>query len=108
MPFFMTQFAYTTEGVAALVKKPEDRSAPLKALVEKFGGRLLSFYYCFGEYDGIAITEAPDAATVLSVLFAVIVAGHLRAVKTTELFTVPETMGAMSKAGTVMYPPPKG
>jgi len=108
MPLYMTQFSYTTEGVAALARKPEDRGATLKALVEKFGGKLLAFYYSFGDYDGVAICEAPDAATVLTVVLTVVVAGHLKAVKTTELFTVPEAMKAMGAAGTVLYPAPKG
>ena len=108
MPLYMTQFAYTPEAWASLVKKPEDRAAALRVLVEKMGGHLISFYYCFGEYDGLAITEAPDEKTVLAAVMAAVTPGHLKATKTTVLFTVEDAMGAMRKAGGVMYPAPKG
>ena len=107
MPLYMTQFAYTAEALAKLVKNPEDRSVPVGALIEKLGGRLLNFYYCLGEYDGIAITEAADEETVLSVLFAVITPGHLRATKTTVLFTMDQATEAMNRAGKVVFAAPK-
>jgi len=44
MALYMTQFSYTPEAWAALMKKPEDRSVPLKALFEKLGGRLIGMY----------------------------------------------------------------
>ena len=49
MPLYMTQFAYTSEAWATLVDNPEDRSAPLRELLETMGGRLVSWYLSFGE-----------------------------------------------------------
>jgi uncharacterized protein with GYD domain len=108
MSLYMTQFAYTTEAWAALVKNPQDRSVALKAGIEKLGGRMLNFYYCFGEYDGVVISEAPDEVTVTSAVLAVVVAGHIKAIKTTVLLSVEDAMKAMSKAGAVVYAAPKG
>ena len=51
MPTFMTNFVYTGESWQKLAKKPEDRSVPVKALMEKLGGRLISMYYMAGDYD---------------------------------------------------------
>ena len=45
MAVYMTQFSYTAEAWAALVKNPADRTGGLKNLVEKMGGKLLHFYY---------------------------------------------------------------
>jgi uncharacterized protein with GYD domain len=104
----MVQFAYTPESWAALVKNPEDRSAPVKALAEKLGGRMLNMYYCFGEYDGFVILEAPDETTAMAAVLAAIAPGHLKATKTTVLFTVEQAMEAMGKAGGIVYPAPKG
>ncbi len=59
MPLYMTQFAYTSEAWKALVKKPEDRGKVFGELVEKMGGRLVSMYYCMGEYDGWSSTRPP-------------------------------------------------
>jgi len=106
MPFYMSQFAYTAEAIAAMAKNPQDRSVPLRELMQKLGGRVVGFYYCFGEYDGVAITEAPDDATATAVVMAVVAPGQLKAIKTTKLFTVEETMEAMRKAGSVTFQAP--
>ena len=58
MPLYMTQFAYTTEAWAALLDSPEDRSAPVREVVEAMGGRLIGWYLSMGDYDGLLIYEA--------------------------------------------------
>lgn len=108
MPLYMTQFSYTKEAWAALAKSPEDRRVGLVKLVEALGGRLIGFYYCMGEYDGLAIYEAPDNATAMSAVLTVITPGHLQATKTTVLHSVEEAMEAMAKAGKLAYAGPKG
>ena len=50
MPTFMTNFVYTGESWQKLASRPEDRSVPVKALMEKLGGRLISMYYMAGDY----------------------------------------------------------
>ena len=107
MSVYMTQFAYTAEAWKALVKKPEDRAAVLAEHVQKMGGRMLSFYYCMGDFDGVAIFEAPDETTAASILFTAISPGHLKATKTTALMSVDETMEAMRRANSEAYPAPK-
>ena len=64
------------------------------------------FYFCFGEYDGVAITEAPDDSVALAGAMALIAPGHLKAIKTTKLFSVEESMEAMRKAGSLMFQGP--
>lgn len=107
MPLYMTQFAYTTEAWKALVKKPEDRGKVFGELVEKMGGRLISMYYCMGEYDGLVIYEAPDEPTAAATILSAISPGHLRATKTSVLLSVEDTMVAMQKANAEAYPGPK-
>ncbi len=99
MPLYMTQFAYTPEAWAALVENPEDRSAAVRELTESMGGRLVSWYLSFGDYDGLLIYEAPDDATAGTAVLAAVRRGHLRAVKTTPLFTAEEAMEMMRRAG---------
>ncbi len=107
MAHYMLQFSYTREAWTALTKNPQDRTGPLRALVEKLGGRLISLYYAFGEYDGVAILEAPDQTAAAAGVLAALVPGHLKATKTTLLLTVEEAMKAMSKAGGLTYSGPK-
>jgi uncharacterized protein with GYD domain len=68
------------------------------------GGRLVSWYLSFGEYDGLAIYEAPDDTTAGALVVAAARRGHLRATKTTALFTAEESVEMMRRAGV----PPTG
>jgi len=106
MPLYMTQFAYTPEAWAALVDNPEDRSAPVRELVESMGGQLIGWYLSFGDYDGVLIYEAPDAASAGSALLAAARRGHLRATKTSPLFTAEESVEMMRKAGGTAFRAP--
>lgn len=107
MPRFLTQFAYTAEAWQALVKNPVDREAAFRGLVEQMGGTFISLDYCFGDYDGMATFEAPDSVTAVSIALAVITPGHIKATKTTELFTMQEMTGALNTAGGVHYSAPR-
>ncbi len=108
MALYMTQFSYTSEAWAALASNPEDRSEAIRALVESMGGQLVSFYYSFGEYDGVAIYEVPDESAVATIMLAVSAAGHMKATRTTPLVTVEDTLDSLSKAGEMMYRGPGG
>ena len=103
MPLYMTQFSYTPEAWAALLRNPADRSEALGRLAEQLGGKLVSLYYAFGDYDGVFIGEAPDDVTAAAVVLAAVSPGHVKAVKTTRLLTVEEALEAMRKAGGATY-----
>src|SRR5450759_5281816 len=92
MAFYMVQAAYTAEAIAAMAKNPQDRSVPVRELAQKLGGRLISLYFCFGEYDIVVLAELPDDTAATAIAMAAVSAGHLKAYKTTKLFTVEESM----------------
>ena len=106
MPLYMTQVGYTSEAWAALTQNPENRSEAFGRLAETMGGRLLSFYISFGEYDVVATYEAPDESTAAAIVLAAISPGHLSAAKTTVLLTAEEGVEAMRKAGEATYRAP--
>lgn len=106
MAFYMIQGAYTTEAIATMVKNPQDRSIPVRELMQKLGGRLISMYFCYGEYDIVVIGELPDDSAATAVALAAMSPGYLKACKTTKLFTVEETMEAMRKAGSLGFQGP--
>jgi uncharacterized protein with GYD domain len=106
MPLYMTQFAYTPEAWATLTDNPEDRSVAVRELLENQGGRLIGWYLSFGEYDGLLIYEAPDDATAGALVLAAARRGHLRATKTTPLFTSEESMVMMRRAGATAFRAP--
>ena len=108
MPLYMIQFSYTPEAKAALAREPEDRSVVFGKLVEDMGGRLDAFYNSLGDYDGVAIFEAPDEQTAHSIELAASQPGHLKETKISTLLPVKETMGAMREASKQEYRGPRG
>jgi uncharacterized protein with GYD domain len=55
----MLQAASTTEAVATMAKHPQDRSVPVREMIQKLAGQLTGLSFCFGTYDGVAIAELP-------------------------------------------------
>jgi len=108
MTVSMVQFAYTPETVAKLAKNPEDRSKAVGALLEKLGGRLVAYYYTFGEYDGFVIAEMPDQVSGLAASIVSYLGGGVTKLKTTVLIPVDEAMQAMKKAQSLTLTQPKG
>ena len=106
MPLYMTQVGYTSEAWAALTQNPENRGEAIGRLAESMGGRVLSFYNSFGEYDLVVIYEAPDESTAAAIVLAAVSPGHLSSVKTTVLLSAEEGMEAMRKAGEATYRAP--
>lgn len=98
---YMVQVSYTKEAAAALVKKPEDRTLAVRPLIEAMGGRLLDFYFTFGDYDVVLIAELPDNTAALATDMAAVVAGHVSKIKTTVLLSPEEAVAAMKKAAGV-------
>ena len=107
MASYLIQAAYTSQALAALSKTPANREETARALIEKMGGRLTSFFYCFGDYDVVGVFEAPDETTAAAISLALNAPGHLKALKTTPLLTTVQAMEAFHKAGTGNYQAPK-
>jgi len=107
MPIYMIQFSYTHDAWTALMKNPSDRSVPVRKLVEQLGGQFYGLYYCFGEFDGVVLFEAPDEVSAAAVSLAAGSPGHLSKIQTTVLLTVEETLESLRKAGGVSYAAPK-
>jgi uncharacterized protein with GYD domain len=107
MPHFMIQASYGTAAVGAMVKKPQDRAAAVRPMIEKAGGKLHGLWLSFGEYDIVAIAELPDATAAASISMAIGATGAMSAYRTTPLLTMSEAVDAMKKAGGVGYKAPK-
>jgi uncharacterized protein with GYD domain len=71
---------------------------PRDPLIEKIGGRLLDFYFAFGDYDGVIIAELPDNTAALATDLAAVVPGHVGKIKTTVLLGPEEAVAAMNRA----------
>jgi uncharacterized protein with GYD domain len=105
---YMLSGGYTTESWKAMIQSPTDRSAAARKVIEAAGGKLETFYWCFGEDDFVAIFDAPDDITAASGAIAVASSGALRNVRTTKLITAEEGRKLLEKAKSVAqaYSPP--
>ena len=91
-----------------MIRNPQDRAAAVRPVVESLGGKLISLDYAFGDYDVVAIIEAPDNVTMAALAMAVGAGGALKDFKTTVLLSMEEAMEAMRKAAGAGYRPPGG
>ena len=107
MALSMIQFTYKSETVGNLIKNPEDRSAAVGKLVEQLGGKMVGFYYSFGDYDGLIIADMPDNISLAATSIVAFAGGGTTKLKTTILFSVKEAMAAMKKASGLKLPQPK-
>ena len=106
MPLYLGRFSYTADAMKALLNQPQDRSAAAREVAESLGGKLLGFWYAFGEFDGVFLMEAPDNASAAALAMAVGAGGALSQVETTVLLDMDEAQDAMRKAAAATYRPP--
>jgi uncharacterized protein with GYD domain len=106
MPTFMFQGCYATGAIAAMVKKPEDRTAAVRELTESLGGTLEGFWLSFGAFDFVGIVTCPDSQSAAAFAVAASSSGAVRHFQTTELLSWADGMKAFKKAGSAKYRPP--
>ncbi len=85
---------------------PEDRSGVIKTLAESQGGKVVTFDYCFGEFDMVAVIEMPDDTAMASVVMAVGASGSTTNLRTTVLIPFADGFSAAQKAKEISYRPP--
>ena len=105
MPLFMHQVAYSADGWNAIISEPQDRIEAVRSAIEKLGGKLVSGWFSFGQYDIVAITEMPDHVGAAAISIAFAGGGACKSVQTTPLLTQEEAMRAMKQAGECGYRP---
>jgi uncharacterized protein with GYD domain len=101
MARYLTFFNYTGDAVARMVNRPGDRSAAARGVVEAAGGRLESFYWMFGDHDGLVIYEVPDAVTAGAVCLAVATSGLIERIETHQLLDSEEALTALKRAASL-------
>jgi uncharacterized protein with GYD domain len=102
MHLYMHQAAYTPESIAAQIRNPEDRlEVATRPTVEAAGGKFIAGGFSFGEYDLVALFEAPDDVSAATVSLAVSAGGALKAVRTTRLLGGAEWVEALKRTPSV-------
>lgn len=98
MPIFITQGRFTREAIKGMIVRPEDRADAVSRLLTKAGGRLISYYVTFGEYDFLTVAEAPSETQMAAVLLAAASGGGVTDLRTTLAMTSIEAKGAFAAA----------
>jgi uncharacterized protein with GYD domain len=106
----MFQFSYSVDAVKGMIEKPQNRREAAEKVIAAAGGRLLDMYFCFGDYDGLAITDFPANVNATVASLAISSSGAFKNVKTTVLITMDESVLALERAREVSaeYVPPGG
>ncbi len=108
MARYLAQVSYTSDAMAMLVNKPEDRGARLRELIERLGGRIETFDFCFGEFQVATIMVFPDDETMEALAIAVYASGAIKDFKITVLVPMENAVRAMTRARAAGYRPPGG
>lgn len=99
MPTYIYQCAYTPESLAAQLECPENRlETAARPAIEAVGGTLLAGGFSFGDFDAVAIYEAPDDTCAAALAAALGAAGAIKAARTTRLLSGDEWVGALHQA----------
>jgi uncharacterized protein with GYD domain len=104
----MLQASYTSDAWATQIQNPQNRAEQIQAVTEAAGGRLLCFYYAFGENDVVALAELPDNISAAALSIAAAGGSATKSIKTTVLMTPEEGLEAMRQASGTGYRPPGG
>ncbi|MGH8924889.1 MAG: GYD domain-containing protein [Acidimicrobiia bacterium] len=66
MPMFITLGNFTDQGIRSYQDSPK-RAQAFMELVESMGGMVHNVYWTLGQYDLVAIVEAPDDETAAAI-----------------------------------------
>ena len=77
MPTYIGLFKFTDQGIKDIKNAPQRIEKAMKAY-EKMGGKVLGFYSVMGEYDYVAIGEAPSDEVQVTFALALGSQGFLR------------------------------
>jgi uncharacterized protein with GYD domain len=77
MPHFINLMKLTDQGAKTIKDAPARVEEGIKAF-EKMGGKMIGFYVVMGEYDYVAIGEAPSDEVAMTFALALSSQGNVR------------------------------
>jgi uncharacterized protein with GYD domain len=102
-------WASNTRLLKGFISAPEDREPAVRKVIEKAGGKVLSFYFTTGESDFLLISEAEEPeAIIIAALMAASATGAVSQVNNVRAWTGAEFKSIAEKASKVAsaYRPP--
>ncbi len=86
---------FTDQGIRT-VKDSTKRADAIKAAAKKFGAEMTQIYWTLGNYDLVAVIEAPDDASATAFALAIGAAGNVRT-QTLRAFDRDEMNGILAR-----------
>jgi len=80
----------------------------LKPVFERLGGRIISAWFAFGDYDVALVYELSDNVSAAALAIAAAAGGACKSTKTTPLMDATEGAEALRKAASSGYRAPVG
>jgi uncharacterized protein with GYD domain len=99
MSTYILRGRYSSDALKGMIASPEDREAAIAKVVEKAGGKLLSYYVTFGDDDWLVVIDCPNNEVALSIAIVGAAGGSNKDTKTTVAMTTKEAMAAFKAAG---------
>jgi uncharacterized protein with GYD domain len=106
MAKYLVLFSLSGETISRFVAKPSDRAAVVRRLAESVGGSLESYYWMFGQYDGVGVFELPDSHTMAALSLAATSSGAFTQFETHELIEAGDLAQIAERARAIAYQPP--
>ncbi len=78
MPTYISLMNYTDQGLRS-IKKSTSRVDEARHMAEELGGKIDQIFLTMGNYDIVAITEFPDAATASTFMLRIGALGNVKA-----------------------------
>ena len=103
---YLWQVSYSNDAWGPQIANPQNRLETVGAMLEPAGIKLIEGYATLGEYDLVAIVEAPDDKTIAAASIAISSTGSVSALKTSPLMPVEDLVDALSIAKEITYKPP--
>jgi uncharacterized protein with GYD domain len=94
MPTYVGLMNYTQQGMQSIKDGPGRVEAARQA-IQAAGGEMKAFYWTMGQYDAIAIVDAPSDEAVSRIVLTVSAAGNVR-FQTLRAFTTEEFGGIVA------------
>jgi len=97
MPRYVTLGSWTDQGVRD-VRETLARAEAVQTMAREMGGDMHTLYWTQGRYDLIAVTDAPDDATIAAIMLRIGMRGNVRT-EVLRAFDAEEMGQIISKLG---------
>lgn len=97
MARYITLITFTEQGIKT-IKDWDKRVASSRERIERAGGRLIDVYLTLGEFDAVAISEAPNDDVALRTAIEYGLSGNGRS-RTMRAFTSDEALRVVKQIG---------